>query len=322
MIRAISERLGRARFASAAILVCIGLAASPAAAQATPDNAARAAELKTAGDEAMDKLRFADAVDAYQRAFNISHEPALLYNLGRALEGLGSYPEALAKLEAFDEVAPPELKQKVPGLEKRIAELRQRVTTLVITVDVPGARILVRNAGVGVSPLGKPLRVSAGHAEIEIDADGYLQFKKELDLPGGGAATVDAHLSSKDKNGVLAVHASAPGAEVAVDGRRLGVAPLDTTITAGEHTIVIRHPDYRDFETQVSLKGGERRTVDAQLQSPRIYSRWWFWTAIGVAAAGGAVAAYAATTEKSPSKGSIAPGTIKVPAALALTGHF
>ena len=56
------------------------------------EDAARAAQMKAAGDAAMDKLRFADAVDAYQQAFTLAHEPAVLYNLGRALEGLGSYP--------------------------------------------------------------------------------------------------------------------------------------------------------------------------------------------------------------------------------------
>ncbi len=270
----------------------------------------------------MDKLRFADAVDAYQQAFTLAHEPAVLYNLGRALEGLGSYPEALAKLEAFEEVAPPDLKEKVPGLVKRIAELRQRVATLVVQVDVPGARVLVRSVVVGVSPLGRPLRVSAGQAEVEVEADGYLPFKKQLDLPGGGAATVDAHLLSKDKTGVLVVHTSAPGAEVAVDGKRLGAAPVDATLPAGEHVIVIRHPDFREFTTSVALRGGERRVVDAQLQSPSVVSRWWFWTGLGIAAVAGGTIGYVATKEKSPSTGTIPPGTIKVPSALGLKFRF
>jgi hypothetical protein len=303
-------------------VLAVALAVSPCAADTPPDNAARAAELKAAGDAAMDKLRFADAADAYQQAFNLAREPALLYNLGRALEGLGSYPEALAKLEAFDEVAPPELKEKVPGLAKRIAELRQRVTTLVIQVDVPGARVLVRSVEVGVAPLGRPLRVSAGKADVEVVADGYLPFKKQLDLPGGGAATVDAHLLSKDKTGVLVVHASAAGADVAIDGKPQGAAPVDARLPAGEHVIVVHHPDFREFRTSVALRGGERRVVDAELQSPRAFTRWWFWTGVGLVAAAGVGVGIAATTEKSASKGSIPPGNIRVPAGARLTFHF
>ena len=73
---------------------------------ADPANAARAAELKKTGDDAMDSGRPADAVSAYTQAYALSKDPALLYNRGRALQGIAEYPQALEQLEAFEQQAP------------------------------------------------------------------------------------------------------------------------------------------------------------------------------------------------------------------------
>src|SRR5215212_6386311 len=63
---------------------------------------AEAAAHKKSGDEAMDTFRFADALAAYTDAYAITKDTALLYNMGRALQALNRFPEALDKLEAFD----------------------------------------------------------------------------------------------------------------------------------------------------------------------------------------------------------------------------
>ena len=41
----------------------------------------------------MDQDRYADALVLYQRAYELSNDPALLYNQGRAFEALGDYPD-------------------------------------------------------------------------------------------------------------------------------------------------------------------------------------------------------------------------------------
>src|SRR5690349_16846814 len=92
------------------------------------DVQARAAARKKAGDAAMEALQYADALAAYSDAHAITRDPALLYNMGRALQALNRFPEALDKLDAFELAASPELKARVPRLPKLIAEIRQRVS--------------------------------------------------------------------------------------------------------------------------------------------------------------------------------------------------
>jgi hypothetical protein len=274
---------------------------------------AEAAARKKAGDEAMDTFRFADALAAYSDAYAITKNTALLYNMGRALQALNRFPEALDKLEAFDAAASTELKERVPRLPKLIAELRQRVSTLTVKTNVEGARIVVRDTVVGKAPLPKPIRLTAGAATIEIDAEGYFPAKKLVELPGGSSLNVDLNLFSKATTGVLSVKASVKGAEVSVDGKRVGVAPLEVNVPKGPHRVVLKHPDYRLYETSTIVEAGRTKNLDAALQSASITTRWWFWTTIGVVATTGAAIAIVGVSSRPVDSGTIAPGQIKVP---------
>ncbi|TKD04413.1 PEGA domain-containing protein [Polyangium fumosum] len=288
-------------------------AAPPAPAAQDPALVARAKERKAEGDKAMDKLRPLDALAAYTEAYALNPEPALLYNMGRALEALDRLPEALEKLTAFRAQAPAELLAKVPGLNDRITNLEKRLSRLTVKVNVEGARILVRDVVAGMSPLDKPLALKAGPADVLVEAEGYFPYRTRVELPGGGAYVLDAQLQSKAKVGKLLVTAPKTGVNVLVDGKGAGQAPLETLVEPGTHKVAARHPDYLDYETSVIVTAGGERTVALVLQRPPpIYARWWFWTTIGVVVVGGAAggAAYALTTEKDPGQGDIPPGQL------------
>jgi len=259
----------------------------------------------------MEAFRYADAVAAYGDAYAITHDPALLYNMGRALQALGHYPEALDKLEAFDTDASADLKARVPRLAQLLAELRQRVTTVTIRTNVAGARILVRNTVVGKSPLAGPVRLIAGPADIEVEADGYFTGKRSLQLPGGSAVDVGIDLFSRDTTGVLSVRTSLTGAEVFVDDKRIGIAPIDTNVPRGTHRVVVRRADYQPYETSVVVAAGGSKTITATLESGSIVTRWWFWGGVGAVVATGIVVTIAAVSERSPDSGTIAPGQLR-----------
>ncbi|APR76593.1 Hypothetical protein A7982_01940 [Minicystis rosea] len=291
------------------------LATDPAQAEDASAALARAKEIKKAADRSMDALRFADAYAAYADVFAITRDPALLYNMGRALQALNRHPEALTKLEAFQAVAPPELKARVPRLDELIKDLRARVATLRVNANVPNGRVLVRSTVMSKLPVGEPLRLSAGKAEIEVEADGYFPFRATVDLPGGGETTVDAKLFSKSTTGLLSVRASAPGSLVFVDEQRVGLAPVELNVQSGTHRIKLKNPDFRDYETTTVINPGTRKDLDVRLLPPSVLTRWWFWGSIALAGATAGVITYAATTERSPSRGDIAPGQLPTPAA-------
>lgn len=290
----------------------LGLAAttSPAFAQAKPTKTDKteATKLKKEADALMDQDRHADALALYARAYELTADPALLYNQGRALEAMGEYPDALDKLEKFQRDASPALRAKVPGLHDLIVDLRGRIATLVVTTNATGARLLVREKAIGIIEKEKKLRVRAGAASVEVVAEGYIPFKKELDLTAGTVVKIDAQLVLKKSDALIIVR-TRPNADIAVDGKAIGRAPLELRLPAGKHELVAMAEGHQKETVPMTLALGDKREIDIELHKPpSILTRWWFWTVVGVAVVGGTAAVIATTKERDPTPGDFGPG--------------
>jgi hypothetical protein len=277
-------------------------------------------KIKAQADEAMDNLRYADALDGYQKAYATSHDPRFLYNMGRALGALGQYPEAVEKLERFKMDAPADLRARVPQLDQLLGDFKRHVSTLSIKCNVPGARVLVRQKEVGTTPLAD-LRLNAGPATIEVVAADYVVQRKNVELPEGNRLDVSFELLTASSTGILIVRSDPAATSVRVDGRGFGGTPLETTLEAGPHRLLLARDGYRDLVTSALVERGGKRELDFHLEkSPSVFTRWWFWTVVStvvVAAVGGTVAALvcANTTacERSPDVGTIAPNQVRAP---------
>jgi tetratricopeptide (TPR) repeat protein len=162
---------------------------------ARADGGASAAELKSRADDAMNRGAFASAIFTYRASYALSPSPALLYNIGNAYEHLGDYPHALSYLERFASAAPPTLKERVPHLDQLIETVRGRIARISVRCGVPGARVLVRGALKGTTPLDEAIAEMPGDAHVEVIADGYLPYVRDLVLAAGKEARVDAELT-------------------------------------------------------------------------------------------------------------------------------
>ncbi len=183
-----------------------------------PARADDAADLKAKGDAALVSGNAQDALVAYKEAYAKNHDPALLYNMGRAHQNLGDLVAALDEYEAFDHEATPALRARVPGLPGLLKELRGKISQLAVSCNEEGATVTVRAKAVGKTPLTTALRVPAGHATVEVTKEGYFSYKTEVELTPGALAAVNAKLSSKTSSGLLVVTSPIIGALVAVDG--------------------------------------------------------------------------------------------------------
>ena len=285
-----------------------------ALAQPAPEAAISADESKRLGDEAMVALRYEDALGHYRRAYEANRSPALLYNMGRAYEGLSEFPKALEALEEFSDKAPPDLKARVPKLDSLLNDVRNRVATIIVTLPVAGAEVRIGNRVAGTTKNGQTIfRVNAGQAVMSVTHREYFPFERRLDLVAGKIETVDVELSSRSAGALLVVTSPVSGAEVAVDGKSFGNVPAEVPAKPGQHRVVLRRNGYNPAETSVVVMAGERKEVPILMDvHETIASKWWFWTGLGAVVVGGTVAAIiAATTEKEPSRGTIDPGTVK-----------
>jgi len=271
-----------------------------------------AADLKKRGDEAMESGRPADALTAYTEAYTLSKDPALLFNKGRALQALGDYPQALLELDAFDKTASPELKAKVPGLAKLIDSVKQKVTTITITCDVDRALVRLRDRTLGRCPILEPLVVNAGKAHLEVTAEGYFPWQRDLDLPPGGTGSFDVRMSSKATTGILVVKSNVANSIVTIDGKSIGQVPAEANVDAGTHEVVLSREGYEPAKTSTVIVAGERREVDVPLRAQAsILKKWWFWTAAGIVVLGGLATVFVLTSEKDPEPGTVPPGVVK-----------
>jgi hypothetical protein len=300
--------------AGASVVVALTVAGPAIAQDSEPaPSVTSAEEAKRKGDDAMLALRYEEALAHYRTAYEASQNPAILYNMGRAYEGLADFPKALDALEAFAEKAPPELKAKVPKLNELLRDVQSRVATLVVSAPVADAEIRVGERVVGKTKAGQViLRVNAGKQKVIVSKEGYFPWERELSLVGGKVETVDAELATRAASALLRVTSPVLGAAVALDGRPVGTVPTDSLVSPGSHVLVLQRDGYETAQTNVVVAAGETRRVDVPMaKRAGLLSKWWFWTAVGVVAAGGVATAVALTTSTSPDVGTIPPGQVK-----------
>ena len=124
--------------------------------------------------------------------------------------------------------------------------------------------------------------------------------------------------------GILHLELTPPSAIARIDERRTAGRTL--RLDPGEHALEVRAEGYRLHVQRFSVERGEelalridlQRELFASAESPQpqpipataparmggvrdgstaVWERWWFWTAVGVVVAGGAVAAWALTAD-------------------------
>jgi hypothetical protein len=160
-----------------------------------------------------------------------------LDRLGRSDEALELYEEAAASFGAsFDE----EDRRSVPAA---IARIRGLVGLLEISADVP-ARVLVDGRERGLVPRSAPLRLLPGEHRLRLVRDGYATFEITIRVAPGKTSRVDAHLVALSESGGLRVEApGVEGAEVFVDGVRVGEAPWEGLLAPGPHAVWVSAGD-------------------------------------------------------------------------------
>ncbi len=295
------------------VLFAFGLASivSPRAARAdTPAKAtatdkSEAARLKKEGDALLDQGRPIDAIALYEKAYELSSDPALLYNAGRALESIGEYAEALDKLEQFEREASPALRARVPGLRDLLVDLKSRIATLIVTSNAEGARVLLRDKSAGSIQGELRLRTRAGAASVEVGAEGFTAFRKQVELPAGTITQIHAELLPKVQDALVIVRTK-PSADISVDGKPIGRTPLEIRLAPGPHTLLAQAQGYDRERIPMTLALGDRRELDLQLREPAsVLSTWWFWTGAAAVVGAGVFGIVALTTERSADSGTL-----------------
>jgi hypothetical protein len=151
---------------------------------------------------------------------------------------------------------------------------------------------------------------------VQVELEGFFTATRDVVLPGGGSLTLEVELHPKRTSGLLSVRTDPIGAEVLVDGRASGTSTprVELALQAGPHEVLAHREGYDDARVPIFLAPGVSRDLEIPMsRSVPVTARWWFWSGVALAVAGGVAAGFALTTERPAGTGNLSPGQVRAP---------
>ena len=259
---------------------------------------------------------YANAIVKFERAYELSKYPRLLFNIAVCQKNLRRYAKMLATIKRYqveaEALITAEDKEQAAEVVKTVEAF---VSPLRLTASETGADVFVDGEKVGTTPLAAPVTVDVGVRQIKVTKPGFKNATRSLEVVGGGEVVVDLHLDKEQHRGRLVVVAG-PKDLISIDGKAVGLARWEGSVPAGGHTLRVTAPGMSAYQSEAVVQDNQVRRIDVALNSaPREAGRAVYWVV------GGAVLATAAViggvvlfkpSETAPVVGNISPGTVQL----------
>lgn len=131
-----------------------------------------------------------------------------------------------------------------------LSKAQEKVGVLVINANVTDYKLYINGAQTDSSV---PTVLPLGEYDVVILKNGYQDWNQKVVLDQD-TVSVTANLEREIQYGTVVIASDVEGTVVYVDGQEIGIAPLQTTLTYGEHMIVLRKEGYPDYEHNVSVE--------------------------------------------------------------------
>ena len=197
---------------------------------------------------------------------------------------------------------------------------------------VKGASLSLDGKAVGPLPTSAQ-SVSPGEHLVTVTRPGYSVFTRKVNVPRGKTVELEAKLTAVAA--VLAVKCDLWGAEVTVDGRVVGLTPVEAVeVPPGSVELELTKGGYREHRQRIAVVAGREYPVvvtlerlvepeadvpvassllpkepgemELQVRQPVVKpevplsQRWYFWAGVGVVVAGAALGTVAGVTAALP----------------------
>jgi len=192
------------------------------------------------------------ALEKFDRAYGINPTPRGAAQKGLCLHALGRFTEAEEYLaKSLEGDSDPWVAKNRSTIKESIEDVKTKIGRFEISGSPLGAHVTVDGREVGQFPLSGMVRINAGPAVLQVQADGYVSETTSLQVQGASFRQLEFRLKK------AAPVAAAP-------------MPQNTAIT--------------DSNADLSANAN-----DATTDAP-VYKKAWFWGAVGVVVIGGVVA--------------------------------
>jgi hypothetical protein len=263
---------------------------------------------------------YAGASLKFQRAYEESKDPRLLWNTAAAEKNLRHYAKVVELVERYVAEAGTRLKpEDRTEADALLGTVRAFIATVTVDVQPEGAAIFVDDVQVGVSPMSAPVLVDMGERRIRVTKAGYQDFAATQSLQGGAPFSLMVALQPVVHQGRLRIVAS-PGETISVDGKPVGTGEWEGVLPSGIHSVTVSAAGKRTYQSDVAVQDDQTQSLRVTLESDAPAaadgkgSMTWLWIAGGaVLATGLGVGAYFAfkPEDKEPIPGTL--GTVELP---------
>ncbi|WP_437736986.1 PEGA domain-containing protein [Sorangium sp. So ce1335] len=260
---------------------------------------------------------YRNAIIKFERAYELSRDPRLLWNIALCQKNLKRYTRLLATIEQLLRDAGPQLTEQD---RKDAAELIEATKAYVSRLDLQaseaGATVLVDGEEVGQTPLREPVLLDIGTRKIRVTKRGFKDVEVSEQVAGGGVVTVKATLEREVHQGRLIV-AAPPDAVISLDGRVVGRGTWEGPVPSGGHALRVTASGMASHQSEVMIHDDQTRRVQISLQPLPKDSNLesWIWIGGGVVALTGVVLlSLGAFDGDAPVSGNTSPGSVALSA--------
>jgi hypothetical protein len=234
---------------------------------------------------------YSGALANFRRAYDLSKEPRLLWNMAACEKNLHQYPRVLELVSRYlteaDAILTDDDRAEARAFAAAVTKL---VASVKIDVTEPDAEVLVDDEVVGRSPLAAPVIVTYGKHRFRARKSGFIDAAEALEIQEGQSTAVRLEPKREVHGGRLIVSAAA-GDAISLDGQRAGERSFDGTVPAGPHVVEVSAPSKKKRTIEIVMRDGETRNLDVELVRDSA-TIWPWFVAGGVAIAGAVVGGY------------------------------
>lgn len=247
---------------------------------------------------------YAGAALKFQRAYELSADPRLLWNRAAAEKNLRHYAQVRTLMRKYLDTGGSLVSaEERADAEELIGMVSGFVSEVTISVDQVDAEIAIDGRSIGKSPLPTPVALDMGEHEITVSKVGFKPLSKRGTVAGGRASTLDFRLQSEKHEGLLRVIAPS-GSAVRIDGKRLGFGDWQGTLPSGSHNVRVDAPGKQRYSAEAVVQDGQVTVLQVSLQDTPLLPpapvsepdrggvSAWVWVGLGAILVGGAVTGF------------------------------
>jgi hypothetical protein len=186
-------------------LSALVLLVETASARAAPPVGAASPATSAAGEEAsnhfkrglqlFDEADYTLALVEFERAYQLAPNYRALYNIALVDMQLGRYADAARTLDQYLRDGGTAIAaSRRAEVDKTLGELKFRTATIEISLNVPGAEVMLDGKPIDPARLRGPTVIDAGEHTLRATAQGYSSSDRTVTLAGGDRAAVRLEL--------------------------------------------------------------------------------------------------------------------------------